>query len=232
MKAALISVIVPAFNAARFIGKAILSIQNQDYANLEIIVIDDASTDRTTEIAGGFDVTLIRHAQNQGAASARNTGIVQARGALMAFLDADDEWLPGKLATQVQTLQAHPHLIGVTGFLKVVSGSLEPAKVIAQFVPSFGTALFKREVFDLVGLPNPEFRLCDDVDWFNRVQESGQNLAVLPRVVLQCLRHDTNLSANPQLNNFWLMKVMQQRLRRMSKQKLDLKPVIQLEGMA
>jgi len=97
-----VSVIIPAYNAERYLRETLESVLAQTYRDFEVIVVDDGSTDRTGAIAAGFGppVRCIRQA-NAGPSPARNRGIREARGALIAFLDADDLWLPEKLAEQV-----------------------------------------------------------------------------------------------------------------------------------
>lgn len=106
-----VSVVIPAFNAERFLAEAIRSALNQLLPPLEVIVVDDGSTDGTGEIARSFGepVRCIRR-ENAGPSAARNRGIREARGEFIAFLDADDRWLPGHLAEAARVLVAHPHL--------------------------------------------------------------------------------------------------------------------------
>jgi len=95
-----ISVIIPSYNRANTIGRAIQSALSQSYQDFEIIVIDDGSTDHTEEVIRSFQdsrIRYIRHNRNRGGSAARNTGIHAARGEYIAFLDSDDEWLPQKL---------------------------------------------------------------------------------------------------------------------------------------
>jgi len=104
----LVSVIVPAYNAAEFIARALESIATQTYRPIEIIVVDDGSTDDTSAVVEKLDIenlTLV-HQQNQGVSQARNTGIAHATGELLSFLDADDEWAPKKLERQVPVILA------------------------------------------------------------------------------------------------------------------------------
>jgi glycosyltransferase involved in cell wall biosynthesis len=111
-----ISVILPTYNRAHVLARAILSVLNQEYDDFELIVIDDASTDETCQVVQSFEDTrirYIRHPQNRGAAAARNTGIHAARGRYLAFQDSDDEWLPEKLARQVASLSDSPEKTGV-----------------------------------------------------------------------------------------------------------------------
>jgi glycosyltransferase involved in cell wall biosynthesis len=95
----LVSVVIPAYNVSRFIGAAVASVLNQTYKDVEIVVVDDRSTDGTLAELEKFRdrVKIVRHETNQGAAAARNTGVEASRGEIVAFLDGDDLWAPGKL---------------------------------------------------------------------------------------------------------------------------------------
>ena len=112
-----ISVVIPAYNAASTLSKAIESVLNQDIQGnpLELIIVDDGSTDGTSEIAARYVSThphcicLITQ-QNQGPSAARNAGIAAAAGKLIAFLDADDQWLPGKIAAQLSVFTQLPEI--------------------------------------------------------------------------------------------------------------------------
>ena len=111
-----ISVVIPAYNAEQHIGRAIDSVLAQTRPADEIIVIDDGSTDATAEVIRSFGdrVTLIQQ-KNAGVSVARNTGIEAATGDWIAFLDADDEWLPEKLKRQAEHLSRNPDLRWTTG---------------------------------------------------------------------------------------------------------------------
>ncbi|MBN8481489.1 MAG: glycosyltransferase family 2 protein [Xanthomonadales bacterium] len=108
------SVVIPAWNAAHLVGTAIDSVLAQTHADLAVLVVDDGSTDATAEVierhARDPRVTLIRHARNRGLSAARNTGMRAARGGYMAFLDADDCWLPNHLEVAMGALVRHPEL--------------------------------------------------------------------------------------------------------------------------
>ena len=128
----LVSVILPLYNRAESIVGAINSVLEQSYRNLELIVVDDASTDQSIELVEAISdprIRLLRHETNQGAAAARNTGIEAAKGGYVAFQDSDDEWLPEKLDKQMQVFLAAPEGVGAVycGFVRM--GEREPAYI-------------------------------------------------------------------------------------------------------
>lgn len=111
----LVSVIIPTYNSASIISKAIDSALQQDYTNYEIIIVDDCSTDNTKQVVDCYctkesKIVYFRLEQNLGPAAARNKGLENARGELIAFLDADDEWIPEKLSMQVELFARHPEM--------------------------------------------------------------------------------------------------------------------------
>lgn len=109
MTTPLVTVVIPAYNAAATIRRAIDSVLAQTFADYEIVVVDDGSKDTTSEIVAQYDrVRLLRLPFNQGESGAMNLGITEATGELIAFLDADDEWLPTKLEKQVAALRGNP----------------------------------------------------------------------------------------------------------------------------
>jgi glycosyltransferase involved in cell wall biosynthesis len=109
----LVSVVIATYNRANLLAASVESVLSQDYPNVELIIVDDCSVDRTPEVIANFEaeherVHGIRLSDNSGPSAARNRGIEAARGSLVAFLDDDDLWLPGKLTAQVSTLQDNP----------------------------------------------------------------------------------------------------------------------------
>ena len=112
-KQSLVSVIIPCYNRSYVISRSILSVFRQTYLNLEIIIVDDASSDSETlsKLIGSYNdprLQLFRHHRNRYASVARNTGMKLAKGKFIAFLDSDDEWLPQKLEKQVALLNSLP----------------------------------------------------------------------------------------------------------------------------
>ncbi len=136
-----VTVLIPAYNAAATIERAIDSVLAQTYADYEIIVVDDGSRDRTSEVVQSYDaaaVRLLRLPANQGASSAVNEGLKIARGALIAFLDADDEWLPSKLMKQVHALSCNSAAVIATCGCRFVDAE---GNVFREFgIPPTGTS--------------------------------------------------------------------------------------------
>ncbi|MCA9271314.1 MAG: glycosyltransferase family 2 protein, partial [Planctomycetales bacterium] len=116
-----ISVVIPTFNCAGYIGRALDSVFSQDYAPLEVIIVDDGSTDDTIAALEPYNdrIRLLRQA-NAGSAAARNAGLAQATGEFVALLDADDWFLPNKFHTQAAMLAADPSLAAVHSGWRIV----------------------------------------------------------------------------------------------------------------
>ncbi len=129
-KKPVVSVVIPTYNRAHLIGQAIQTVLNQTFQNIEIIIVDDASTDNTEEIVASLKderILYLRHEKNLGAPAARNTGIKAAKGEYIAFQDSDDEWHPEKLEKQMRVFEASPPEVGVvyTAFLRIVNDKKE-----------------------------------------------------------------------------------------------------------
>ena len=128
----LVSVILPTFQRAATIAVAIESVLTQSYSALELIVVDDASTDETEAIVRGFDdarISYLRHENNRGGGAARNTGLERARGEFLAFQDSDDRWISDKLERQIAFLHERPEVDLVwSPYRRGDSGTLHPAE--------------------------------------------------------------------------------------------------------
>ena len=201
-----VSIIIPAHNAARFIGQAIESVLLQHEAaagfELDVIVVDNASTDATCDCVQrdfGSKVRLV-HEPKPGAACARNTGIAAATGSLLAFLDADDLWLPGKLAEQCAALTAHPDVSLV--FCHGAEFSDPPAAFPCnpESRPLMGPSglLARREAFGVAG-PLPEFRCGEFIAWYGWAQTLGLTSLVVPGSFVRRRVHDANTTRNRQV---------------------------------
>jgi glycosyltransferase involved in cell wall biosynthesis len=183
----LVSVVIPTYNYARFVGEAVESALGQTYRNIEVIVVDDGSTDHTQDVLRRFGgaIASIRK-QNQGLSAARNTGIMHARGAYVAFLDSDDIWLPEKIALQMDAFggDCSVGLVTCGGLLMREDGEIygsysrEPVAgrarlleklVMENFVAGGSDACIRRVCFDAVGLFDESLRSAEDWDMWLRI---------------------------------------------------------------
>jgi glycosyltransferase involved in cell wall biosynthesis len=202
MGAPLISIVIPAYNAATFLAECLESIFAQDHRPLEVIVVDDGSTDRTLAIAQAW-VPAVRvvHQANAGPAAARNRGIEMAGGEYLAFNDADDRWVPGRLARQLAILESRPDLDLVMGLVEMEYPAQAPLNAarfrsaedqIALF--SFGAGLFRRRLFERIGPLSEDLRNTEDADWFMRAREDGAAWLLEDETALIYRRHGANMT--------------------------------------
>ena len=187
-----VSVVIPTYNRAHLLGRAIQSVLDQTYQDFELIVVDDGSTDNTEGIVNGFGdhrIRYIRHKENRGAAAARNTGIEAARGEYIAFQDSDDEWLPDKLEKQIRVFENAPQDVGVVytdmqrinerGEVtywhspRVTNGRLINPETLDYQVMGLGiqSTLIRKKCFDVVGLFDEKFPRFIDLDLFIRLSK-------------------------------------------------------------
>lgn len=201
MKNATISIIIPVFNAERYLAEAIESVLMQSVKPLEIIVVNDGSTDKSEKVANTFknDICYLLQ-ENKGASAARNLGISLAKGSLLAFLDADDVWTAHKLELQLKALKKNPELDMVFGNVEqFVSPELDAEngnrlRSELKIMPGYyvGTMLIKRESFQQVGLFKEDLQLAEFIDWFSRAEDMKLHYKVLPEVVTKRRIHTTN----------------------------------------
>jgi glycosyltransferase involved in cell wall biosynthesis len=216
----LVSVIIPAFNGMRYIGDAIRSVLDQDYRPIEVIVVDDGSSDGTGEVVARFSEVRCLQQENRGPGAARNLGIRESRGPILAFLDQDDEWLPGKLRAQVAALDRDPD-IGFTLSLSewvLLDGKrpswLTEAQLKDQtgFFPS--ALLVRRSVFESVGPFDESLITSSDADWFFRARDAGVKFERVRQVLMKRRIHDTNQSSRVEMVHRELTGLVLQSLRR------------------
>ena len=196
-----ISVIVPAYNAERYLGQALTSIQNQTLLPIEVIVVDDGSTDATAQIAETHPIQPRTIKQpNSGAAAARNLGVQEAQAEWIAFLDADDLWEPGKLESQQNALLNDKNMQMAFGHVdQFISDDVDesvkktiacPEHSIAGYIP--GTLFTRRSTFLDVGLFDTTYQLGEFIDWYARAVELGTTGVMLPEVLLHRRLHGAN----------------------------------------
>jgi glycosyltransferase involved in cell wall biosynthesis len=201
----LISCIIPVFNGERYLREAIDSVLAQTYRTLDVIVVDDGSTDGSAQIAESFGASVRVIAQsNQGHAAARNTGVQHARGQLLAFLDADDLWHPEKLERQMRLLEQHPNAGGCVAHVRnfwqdprLQEQAERKAVRGVQGIPGFSppNLLAHRWIFDRVGLFDVSLGHADDTEWFLRVRAAGIAIELHPDVLGFRRMHDSNRSS-------------------------------------
>lgn len=211
----LVSVIIPTYNSASFLPESISSVLKQTYKNVEVIVIDDGSTDKTSQLVKRYPVRYIRINRTGGPATPRNVGIREAKGELIAFLDADDVWLPGKLKKQVDFMQRGKFdlISSDAGVINIHGGKTEKSYLahLGQ-LKSFGSNAFpklyqvnfiitssvlvKKRLLTRVGLFNQSSKIAgvEDYDLWLRIAASGAKFGFLPQYVLLYREHSKSHS--------------------------------------
>ena len=189
-----ISVIIPAYDVDGFIDDALASVVVEEGPIREIIAIDDGSTDGTAArlLAAARREPRLRllASDRRGPGGARNAGLRAATQPIIAFIDGDDIWPPGKIRRQLQRLAAadRPDVVSglVQQFRRRAPGYPAPADALGTAAPhvNLGACLFRREVFDRTGLFDEQLAQCEDVDLMFRIREAGLKLAIMREVTL------------------------------------------------
>jgi glycosyltransferase involved in cell wall biosynthesis len=208
-----VSVIIPTFNRAGYIGDALRSVLSQTYKNLEVIVVDDGSTDDTERIIGTISDSRLHYKRQikSGRSRARNRALSLARGEYIAFLDSDDLYLPGKIELQVAYLDTHPavKMIYTSAYCIDAGGELLEEKYeatvsgmiyekIAFFVPvtiTLPTVMVRKEIFCHVGGFDEDMDRFEDTDMWRRVSRYSRIDAV-PEYTCKLRTHAGNSLMN------------------------------------
>ena len=190
----LVSVVIPAYNAERFLGEALASVLRSDFAPLQVIVVDDGSTDRTADVVRGLPVTYLNPAHG-GVAAARNVGWRAAEGELLTWLDADDRWPVGRLQRQLAALADAPHADVVYGHVQQFRSDEQGDTLLGPARPARmpGNMLIRREAFLRIGGFDEELRVGEFMDWLVRAQRQPLRELMLDCVCLERRIHDHNL---------------------------------------
>jgi len=186
-----ISVIIPAHNAELFLADAIASVLAQTHSAREIIVVDDGSTDRTAAIAKQSGHVQVHSTAKGGPGAARNAGVRVARGDFIAFLDADDVWVPEKLSLQMKQFERDAALEAAFGHA-VEFGDGRSEHPMPAPVP--GTMLITREAFARIGPFDTAPGVLEGADWFLRAREKALRFVMLPDVIYRRRIHGANRS--------------------------------------
>jgi glycosyltransferase involved in cell wall biosynthesis len=219
----MISCILPVYNGERFLAEALQSVLDQDFPDQEALVVDDGSTDGTTTVLEGFGSRIrVLRQEHAGVAAARNRGLEEARGTYIAFQDADDLWMPGRLRAQMERFEARPELELCVGLLQnfwmdEVAEEGEGYRGTRMAGPLPGglqTLLVKKTVFERVGAFDARLRVAEDVDWFLRAREAGVVEEVLPRLLARRRLHLGNLTRGDLASRESLLRSMKASLDR------------------
>ena len=216
----LISVIVPVYNGEKFIQGAIDNILSQNYPAIEIIIVDDGSTDNSKIIIDELKVDVRYFRQlNYGPASARNWAIKDASGEYVAFLDVDDLWPENNLKLLLKEMENDPDLEVVRGHAQLFkfdeNGDKEylgnPDEAFSNYI---GAGLYRKSAFSKVGLFDPELIFGEDEDWYKRAKEIKIKVKRLDEVTLLVQRHGGNMTEGKSMVELNMLKVFKKSLDR------------------
>jgi glycosyltransferase involved in cell wall biosynthesis len=222
-KKPLVSVIIPTYNRGWVVQEAIDSVLDQDFSDYELIVVDDGSDDNTQEIleAYGKAITVLQQS-SKGVSAARNSGIAEASGRLIAFLDSDDLWLPGKLTTQVKFFRENAGaVINQTQEIWIRNGErVNPKKrhhkfsgmiferSLALCLVSPSAVMIKKSLFDVVGGFDEDLPACEDYDLWLRIScRYPVHLIDFPLIIKRG-GHDDQLSKAAGLDKYRIQSLM------------------------
>lgn len=207
-----VSVVIPCYNQARYLPDAVASVREQSNRPLECIVVDDGSTDGTSDVAAELGALVVRQT-NKGVSAARNAGLAIARGEFVVFLDADDVLLPDALARGARALTAQPEVAAVVSRCEVMAedGTTIPARHHAietsnlyrgwlsrNFVWTPGAAMFRRTALAELGGFCVDYGPAADYAIYLRLARDGR-IAYLPGYSVRYRQHSTSMSRDPAL---------------------------------
>ncbi len=206
-----VSIIIPTYNRAKFISRALDSVFNQTYRDFEIIVIDDGSIDNTKEILDLYKNKIKYFYQtNRGSAAARNRGIKESSGIYIAFLDSDDYWVSEKLEEQVKTLDSHPNVGIVYSRMLIINNKgekigMKPAGVsgrnFKELLQVWGdlptsTIMTRRDCFEKAGLFDTSLTTMEDIDMWIRIAKYYELYEIENKVLAYYRRHEEQITRN------------------------------------
>lgn len=194
-----LSVVIPAYNAARYVRESLESVLSQLPPDSEVILVDDGSTDDTVAIAESFGAPLrVIRAEHAGIGATMNRGMSEASGEWIASIDADDRWLPSKMALQSAALDADPSLDMVFGFVRqFVSPDVPDATrfaITGEPMPGLhrGAMLIRRAAWERVGAMETDLTLGEFISWYARAIDAGLKSRMLPEVIYERRVHGNN----------------------------------------
>jgi len=230
MKKPLVSVVIPCYNHEAYVQESIQSVIDQDYANIELIIIDDGSKDSSVskiqEMISSCEKRFIRfefiHRENKGLCRTLNQALEWSRGDFFAPIASDDRWLTSKTSIQVAHLETHPTTVAVFGsihmldengkFIRTIqrAGSFKFVDIFLHqhFLPA-PTALIRSAELKKFGY-DPSIKIEDWNTWLKLSQDTNSSLDVLPDVVAEYRRHDNNMSKNIEMMHKEGLKILLQ----------------------
>lgn len=198
----LVSIVVPAYNAVRYLPEALASARATGWPRIEMLVVDDGSTDDTVAVAEREwpGVRVFRQA-NAGPAAARNRALREATGDYIAFLDADDLWPADKLHVQVGALERHPEYVAAVGYMREFMRTAPDAEYVFAdpvYIFVLGCMVCRREAFDRVGLLDDTMPggYGEDTDWYMRAWEIELPILYLKDTTILYRQHPASLTAD------------------------------------
>lgn len=210
MNTPVISAIIPCFNQALYLGEAIDSVIAQTFADIEIIVVDDGSTDNTAAIASRCPGVRLVSQRNSGLAAARNSGMRESQGQYLVFLDADDRLLPSAIAEGYKCLREHPDSAFARGHFRWLEpdgttaeanyrtcGDEDPYAWLLQgnHIVMHATVIYRRDALEGAGGFDASLPVCEDYDLYLRIARQHQ-IAQHDRIIAEYRRHDASMSRN------------------------------------
>lgn len=197
----LLNVVIPIYNSGPYLREAIESILNQSYQPIEIIAIDDGSTDDSAEIVKSYKEIRYFHQENLGPAVARNKGISIAQADYIGFHDADDICEKNRFECQMELLLNNSQLKLVYSRIQNfaeknanVPSFLQTPELMKPRMGFISSGVMHKTVFEQVGLFNPEIRIGEDVEWIIRANEKGICACTIPDVLIMRRLHENNIS--------------------------------------
>lgn len=215
-----ISVIIPVYNGERYLAEAIQSVLDQTWPVTEIMVVDDGSTDCSAQIAAAFSQVLLVQKTHSGLSPTLNEGVRNATGELLAFLDADDRWLPEKLSLQIPALAQYPPadiVFGQGRRFKMVEDEISSREELLDVVSgvSKSSMLVPRAVFMQVGEFAEATGAHDFLDWYARATSLGLHVVMVPQVIWERRIHaDNDGVRNPSAQRLSYLRTLREKLRR------------------
>lgn len=215
-----LSVIIPCYNQGPYLVEAVGSVLKQNIKDLQIIIIDDGSTDETTTILNQLEDKIAVdcfHQQNQGAAAARNFGVTKANKEYIAFLDADDLWHPEKIQTQFDALKTGNEIMftGISQFIspELMSEKLKGIEIKNKILPGIcpSTYLSRMETFTKVGNFDEKLKLGEFIAWYLKAKSLNVKSVVLNTVLAQRRIHKNNTSHLNKEHRGDYLKIIQNR---------------------